>query len=127
VKGPAAAGLGAEAVRVLAGAGADVILCSRSVAAGQAAADGIAAGLRKAAAKAGAPKRPAPGAVTVVPLDLADLASVAAFVEHPAVAAMPAVHLLVLNAGGLPPPARAQLWPAAQGYGWEPVRTGIVF
>jgi NAD(P)-dependent dehydrogenase (short-subunit alcohol dehydrogenase family) len=63
----------------------------------------------------------------VVPLDLADLASVAAFVEHPAVAAMPAVHLLVLNAGGLPPPARAQLWPAAQGYGWEPVRTGIVF
>lgn len=92
---------------MLASAGADVIMCSRNTTAGQAAADEILEGLRKAAAKAGPPKRPAPGSITVVPLDLADLDSVAAFVEHPAVAGLPAIHLLVLNAGGARPLARA--------------------
>ncbi|PSC68042.1 short-chain dehydrogenase reductase SDR [Micractinium conductrix] len=93
-------GLGAETVRVLAGAGADVILCARSVAAGQQVADGIA---KAAASKAGG-GTPALGKITVVPLDLADLKSVAAFALHPAVASLPAIHLLVLNAGimGLP-------------------------
>ena len=82
-------------MRVLAGAGADVILCARSVAAGQQVADGIA---KAAASKAGG-GTPALGKITVVPLDLADLKSVAAFALHPAVASLPAIHLLVLNAG----------------------------
>lgn len=92
-------GLGAETVRVLAGAGADVVLCSRSVAAGQAVADRI-----KAAAKPHTQGKPALGKITVVPLDLADLHSVQTFVQHPAVASLPSCHLLVLNAGimGLP-------------------------
>jgi NAD(P)-dependent dehydrogenase (short-subunit alcohol dehydrogenase family) len=80
-------------VRVLTGAGADVILCSRSVAAGQAVADGIAAGLK-------AQGQGKPGRITVAQLDLADLRSVQAFASQPAVAGLPAIHLLVLNAGG---------------------------
>lgn len=98
---PPCAGLGAETVRVLAGAGADVIMCSRSTSRGQEAADRIATGLAAAAAAAaGAGKpAPAPGKITVVPLDLADLRSVQAFAQHPAVAGLKAIHLLVLNAG----------------------------
>ncbi|EFN54545.1 hypothetical protein CHLNCDRAFT_135326 [Chlorella variabilis] len=106
-------GLGAETVRVLAGAGADVVLCSRSVAAGQEVADGIAAGLAAArgAGEAGGegegPRGPAPGRITVAPLDLADLRSVQAFCRLPAVASLPAIHFLVLNAGIMGLPAKA--------------------
>lgn len=83
-------GLGAETVRVLAGAGADVVLCSRSVQAGQVVADAIAA--------AGAP-----GKVTVAELDLASLPSVGRFAASAAATALP-LHLLVLNAGVMAPP-----------------------
>ncbi|KAI3425019.1 hypothetical protein D9Q98_008401 [Chlorella vulgaris] len=103
-------GLGAETVRVLASAGADVILCSRNVAAGQAVADSIAAGLADGTEPRAAA---APGAITVVQLDLADLKSVEAFAKHAAVARLPAIHLLVLNAGIMGLPAK-QL--TAQGF-----------
>ena len=75
-----------ETVRALATAGADVVLCSRSVEAGQAVADELAAG--------GGLK----GSLTVKQLDLADLHSVRAFADGVA-AACPAIDLLVLNAG----------------------------
>jgi hypothetical protein len=88
-------GLGAETVRVLAGAGADVILCSRNVSAGQAVADGIAAGLAKRR-RDGAPS---PGRITVAQLDLADFKSVQAFAQKPEVTGLPSIDLLVLNAG----------------------------
>ena len=64
------AGLGTETVRVLASAGADVVLCSRSVSAGQEVADRLTAGLAAAAAAAGGGGAPAPGRITVAQLDL---------------------------------------------------------
>ena len=96
---PLGAGLGAETVRVLAGAGCNVVLASRSAEAGQRVADSIAAGLQVALA----PGAPAPGRITVAPLSLDDLHSVAAFAAHPAVAGLPAIDYLVLNAGALLP------------------------
>ena len=63
----AASGIGVETARALAEAGADVMLAVRSVEAGEA----VAAGVR----------RSAPGEVAVGRLDLADLASVAAFAD----------------------------------------------
>lgn len=97
-----APGLGAETVRVLAGAGADVVLCARSLQAGQRVADEITAGLAAAHSARGA-GTPAPGRITVAPLDLSDLRSVEACAAHPAVAGLPSITHLVLNAGALPP------------------------
>ncbi|WP_205648240.1 SDR family NAD(P)-dependent oxidoreductase [Actinomadura rubteroloni] len=79
-------GLGAETARALAGAGAEVTLAVRDTAAGDRAAADI-------AASTGARPR-------VAPLDLADRASVAAFVaawDGP-------LHVLVCNAGVMAPP-----------------------
>ncbi|MEV8439566.1 SDR family NAD(P)-dependent oxidoreductase [Actinosynnema sp. NPDC051121] len=77
-----ASGIGVETARALASAGAEVTLAVRDTAAGQRVADGIG------------------GAVRVAPLDLADQASVAAFVagwDGP-------LHILVDNAGVMATP-----------------------
>jgi NAD(P)-dependent dehydrogenase (short-subunit alcohol dehydrogenase family) len=80
-------GIGTETARVLALAGADVIMCSRSVTAGEEVAKGLRAGLPSGA-----------GALEVSALDLADLASVRAFAEAFLATKRP-LHLLVNNAG----------------------------
>lgn len=95
----AAAGLGAETTRVLAKAGADVVMACRSASAGEQAAADIAAGLASGAGK-----------VTVRPLDLADLRSVKAFAE--AARDDGPVDLLVQNAGVMATPLGA----TAQGF-----------
>jgi NAD(P)-dependent dehydrogenase (short-subunit alcohol dehydrogenase family) len=77
-------GLGFETARVLATAGADVVITSRSADRGQAAAEA----LRAAGVK---------GAVSAQQLDLSDLASVRAAVQ--ALQKLPVLDLLVLNAG----------------------------
>jgi NAD(P)-dependent dehydrogenase (short-subunit alcohol dehydrogenase family) len=92
-------GIGAETARVLAGAGADVTLAVRRPEAGEQAAAAI-----RAAAPEGA------GPVRVAPLDLADLASVAAFTA----AWSGPLDLLINNAGIMALPERG-LTPA----GWE--------
>jgi NAD(P)-dependent dehydrogenase (short-subunit alcohol dehydrogenase family) len=79
----ASSGLGAETARALAAAGAEVTLAVRDVPAGEAVA-------RTIGASTGAPRR-----LRVRPLDLADRASVARFVE----AWGGPLHLLVNNAG----------------------------
>ena len=78
---------------MLAKAGADVVLCSRSVAVGQEVADRLAAGL------AAAPGAVPPGRITVAQLDLADLHSVEEFAKSSVVAGLPRIDLLVCNAG----------------------------
>ncbi|CAB4909100.1 unannotated protein [freshwater metagenome] len=90
-----ASGIGLETARALAGAGAEVTLAVRNVAAGEEAA-------RDIASSVGADR------VRVAPLDLADLASVDAFVaawDGP-------LHLLVNNAGVMDAPhgTTAQGW-----------------
>lgn len=95
----AAAGLGLETTRVLAKAGADVVMACRSVAGGESAAGELRAGLGATAGK-----------LTVSPLDLADLASVKAFAEKVREGA--AIDLLVQNAGVMATP----LGTTAQGF-----------
>jgi NAD(P)-dependent dehydrogenase (short-subunit alcohol dehydrogenase family) len=92
----AASGIGVETVRALAGAGADVVLAVRDLAAG-----------RRTAAEILA--RDADARVSVAHLDLADQASVAEFVapwEGP-------LHILVNNAGVMASPLMRT------GQGWE--------
>jgi len=79
-----ASGIGLETARALAGAGAEVTIAVRDVVAGQRAAEGITEG------------KP----VLVAPLDLADRASVAAFVAS----WTGPLHVLVANAGVMAPP-----------------------
>ncbi len=89
----ASSGIGQETARALAGAGAEVTLAVRDVAAGQRAAAEIEDWLARAGAKR-------PGGLPVAPLDLADQASVAAFVagwQGP-------LHILVNNAGVMATP-----------------------
>lgn len=88
----ASSGLGVETVRVLAAAGANVVLAVRNVAAGEATAEGL-----RRALGAGA------GTLRVEALDLADLGSVRAFVQRLVQAGAP-VHLLVNNAGVMATP-----------------------
>jgi NAD(P)-dependent dehydrogenase (short-subunit alcohol dehydrogenase family) len=83
-------GIGTETARVLASGGADVILCSRNLAAGEAAAGTI----RASGAK---------GKVTVKSLDLGDLAKVDRFAADIS-AELPRLDMLVLNAGVMVPP-----------------------
>ncbi|PSC68474.1 WW domain-containing oxidoreductase [Micractinium conductrix] len=78
-------GIGVETVKALAHAGADVMLCSRSVEAG----DRVAAELQAGGVK---------GKIRVKQLDLADLASVKAMGAELA-ASLPRLDLLILNAG----------------------------
>ncbi|WP_018504778.1 SDR family NAD(P)-dependent oxidoreductase [Parafrankia discariae] len=83
----ASSGIGVETARVLAGAGAEVTLAVRDVAAGRRTADDIVAGTGNKE-------------IHVAPLDLADRASVAAFVagwDGP-------LHILVNNAGVMATP-----------------------
>ena len=80
-------GIGVETVRVLAAAGANVVLCSRSLAAGQAVAEGL------AAAEGGLK-----GTVVAKQLDLADLSSIKALGDDLA-ASLPSLDLLICNAG----------------------------
>jgi NAD(P)-dependent dehydrogenase (short-subunit alcohol dehydrogenase family) len=97
----AASGIGAETARVLARAGAEVVMAVRNVPAGQ----HVAARLRRDLGGQG-------GKLDVQALDLADLASVAAFVAAFRASGRP-LHLLVENAGimGLPRPGQT-----AQGF-----------
>jgi len=78
-------GIGVETVRALAHAGADVILCSRSVEAGEK----VAEELRASGVK---------GKITVKPLDLSDFASIKAFADD-CNKELPRLDLLILNAG----------------------------
>lgn len=78
-------GIGAKTVEALASAGADVILTSRSLEAGQKVADEINAGGVK-------------GSVSVVPLDLADLSSVHTL-SHNLVQQKQRLDMVVCNAG----------------------------
>jgi NAD(P)-dependent dehydrogenase (short-subunit alcohol dehydrogenase family) len=80
----ASSGIGVETARALASTGAEVTLAVRNLEAGRKVADGIAANLPAGAA-----------GVQVAPLDLADPASVAAFVR----AWTGPLHILVNNAG----------------------------
>ena len=80
-------GIGTETARVLALAGADVVMCSRSIAAGEEVAKRLRASL-----PAGA------GSLEVCALDLADLASVRAFAEAFLATKRP-LDLLINNAG----------------------------
>jgi NAD(P)-dependent dehydrogenase (short-subunit alcohol dehydrogenase family) len=80
----ASSGIGVETARALASTGAEVTLAVRNVEAGKKVADGIAEKLPSGAA-----------AVQVAPLDLADPASIAAFVR----AWTEPLHILVNNAG----------------------------
>lgn len=91
----AGSGLGRETARALASAGAEVTLAVRDVEAGERVAADLAGHL--ADAPNGAPK---PGALHVAALDLADPASVAAFVE----AWQGPLHILVDNAGVMATP-----------------------
>lgn len=77
-------GIGVETVRALAHAGADVVLCSRSVQAGQAVAEQLQPGVK--------------GKISVRQLDLADLASVKKLGAE-LDADLARVDLLILNAG----------------------------
>jgi NAD(P)-dependent dehydrogenase (short-subunit alcohol dehydrogenase family) len=97
----AASGIGVETARVLAQAGADVVMAVRKVSAGQ----DVASRLRHDLGGRG-------GKLEVQALDLADLQSVAAFVAGFRASGRP-LHLLVANAGimGLPRPGRT-----AQGF-----------
>lgn len=94
------AGLGVETARVLALAGADVVMTSRSVAAGE-----------KAATQLRAHLPPGAGTLRVMELDLADLRSVRAFAVELLDGGVP-LHLLVNNAGIMATP----LGFTAQGY-----------
>lgn len=85
-------GLGYEMVRALAGAGASVILAGRSAQRGRAAVDRIGR---------------TPGSVSFLPLDLADLASVRAFVSD-FVRRHERLDLLINNAGVMNPPERQE-------------------
>jgi NAD(P)-dependent dehydrogenase (short-subunit alcohol dehydrogenase family) len=85
----ASSGLGVETARALAGAGAEVTLAVRDIAAGQRAADDIATTTDNQR-------------VRVAPLDLADQASVAAFVAR----WTGPLHMLVNNAGIMATPLR---------------------
>jgi len=76
-------GIGIETVRALASAGAAVTLCARDVVSGER----VAADLRATGI---------PGAISVQPLDLADLASVKAAAA--ALGELPRIDLLILNA-----------------------------
>ena len=87
-----AGGLGTETARVLALAGADVVMACRNVAGAERIAGRLRAGL-----PAGA------GALEVMALDLASLASVRAFARELA-ARHPRLHLLVNNAGVMATP-----------------------
>jgi NAD(P)-dependent dehydrogenase (short-subunit alcohol dehydrogenase family) len=82
-----ASGIGVETTRVLALAGARVVLAVRNVGAAQAEADRLRRDLP-----------PRAGALEVEPLDLADLRSVAAFAEAYRASGRP-LHLLIENAG----------------------------
>lgn len=84
---PCLPGIGLETARVLASAGADVVVAARS----QATADGVASGLRAGGAL---------GAVTPRQLELSDLSSIEAFAAS--LDSLPAIHVLVLNAGEHP-------------------------
>lgn len=84
-----AAGLGLETARVLCGAGADVTIACRSIAAGEAAALQARATLREGA-----------GALGVAELDLADTSSIRAFAERQT----ETIDLLVNNAGVMATP-----------------------
>lgn len=77
----AASGIGVETARALAGAGADLVLGVRRIAAGQALAEGLA--------------HPARGRIAALELDLADLSSVAQFAAQVA----GPVDVLLANAG----------------------------
>lgn len=98
----ASSGLGVETTRVLALAGADVIMAVRNVKAGEETAAALRAGLSASGAKA--------GKLTVEPLDLGDLTSVRAFTKARD-RARP-IHLLVANAGIMATP----LGTTAQGF-----------
>ena len=91
----ATTGIGVETARVLAGAGARVVIAVRNVGAGQEVAARLRPGL--------------PGTLEVEALDLADLGSVRAFVERFRGSGRP-LHLLVNNAGimGVPQGRTAQ-------------------
>jgi NAD(P)-dependent dehydrogenase (short-subunit alcohol dehydrogenase family) len=95
----ASSGIGVETARVLARAGAKVVMAVRNQAAGEA----VASRLR--------PTLPG-GALEVQPLDLADLGSVASFVARFRSSGRP-LHLLVANAGIMGLPRREQ---TAQGF-----------
>lgn len=78
-------GIGVETVRALTHAGADVVLCSRDLAAGDRAAESIRSGNVK-------------GKITVKQLDLADFSSISAFSES-VNKELSRLDLLILNAG----------------------------
>lgn len=96
----ASSGIGAETARVLALAGADVVMACRSVSAGEAVAKQLRATLPEGA-----------GTLEVRALDLADFASVRKFAEEFLANKCP-LHLLVNNAGVMAPP----LGKTAQGF-----------
>jgi NAD(P)-dependent dehydrogenase (short-subunit alcohol dehydrogenase family) len=81
-------GIGVETVRALAFAGAQVILCSRSVKAGEEVVQEILADK----------ERPVKGTITIRQLDLADFASIKALAKSLA-QDFPKIDLLILNAG----------------------------
>ena len=88
----ASSGIGTETARVLALAGADVVMGCRSAAAGEAVAKTLRAGLPEDAGK-----------IEVETLDLADLSSVRAFAEGFSRSGRP-LHILVNNAGVMATP-----------------------
>src|SRR5581483_4399708 len=96
----ASRGIGAAVARRLAGQGADVVLAARSAAA----LDGLAAEITAAG-----------GSALVLPVDLADATSIAAFTEAVGGARSP-LDILVNNAGVLPPARRLERIERAE---WE--------
>ncbi len=89
----ASSGIGVETVRALAGAGADVVLAVRDVAAGERAAGAIRAGLGGAG-----------GALDVTALDLADFASVRACAGALGAGDAAGIDVLLCNAGVMASP-----------------------
>lgn len=96
----ASSGLGVETARVLALAGADVVLACRTTAAGEEVAQRLRGALPQGA-----------GTLEVQRLDLSDLASVRAFAQAYVTSGQP-LHLLMNNAGVMAPP----LGKTAQGF-----------